>query len=996
MKIKKLTATILLFMCFGLSAQAQFKVIESSIQQGSTGVQEQGVLYLKFNAPINADTLVSLNPQFSFGKFSSSPQDLVLDGEVTVVDDSTLAIPYQAQANSRHVLYFFEIYSSDESFADNVVEPYALTFSTGLQLSERSVSGTLNFPEGHDEGAIVALIPRNQYTQNMITQPLAFARAAIYVPGGSSSYQIDHVPTGEYFAFAYGGKKPAAEPALLNAKPIGTYDLNEDMIADHISMGLFDSQINQVDIELQAIEFVSSGTDVLRDDIQAVAELWNPSAELIDVTALNPVTAEGASELWMWLFHTRNGESAFGIVSTGDQMLLAYPTGLDLNFFKAVGESWINSDIAVANALSIESEFLADKNDTTIFAGLSGGLRADFLYEDPIWRISLLADSARRVIYLDANTGEQISLDAITARDAFAILSDTVSSLAADAYLTVAFSSFEGAGGAAPVWIMDFYSESEDKYYSASTSGLGNPVVFSRPNLRGKIPYPLNENWLDSDAIMDSLENIQRYPGDENIKRAELMLAPFSVPFPADTITSWQVFARNMQEGSRPFAAVLVAETGQEYTLPVGTAKDWLSAAQTEAQSWSDDAQLIRINSFGGRTADENGQSEIWKYVYKSESLTDSVFHVFSADNQTRSYAIPVADSLLVDLPAISVVENLIDSDEAMAIAHSERDIENDPNIEYDFVGARMALDAIRVSQDSTIRVWSVYSPVRSLSRIGFARVVINAETGEILRDRINTTDRTPFEVAKSAAFEWKEDARLHYLSADSISEEGTVERWRFIFWSRSVTQAYEIIVEGGTDIVSEQVIEDLPNRFDPNRPLLRWRESVRAIARAFQEIGNSLKDAGELSKTSAVMAAPPSDNTISFKGSANGEEGSWFITFTTNDGNSETVEVNYSEQVLTSNEEINLPSSFELYQNYPNPFNPSTNIQFELAQSGQVRLEVFNILGQRVATLLNNDLKQAGVHTVTFDASNLASGMYIYRIQSGNYVQSRKMMLVK
>ncbi len=100
-------------------------------------------------------------------------------------------------------------------------------------------------------------------------------------------------------------------------------------------------------------------------------------------------------------------------------------------------------------------------------------------------------------------------------------------------------------------------------------------------------------------------------------------------------------------------------------------------------------------------------------------------------------------------------------------------------------------------------------------------------------------------------------------------------------------------------------------------------------------------------------------------------------------------------EGYVSDVEDENIPVKFEVFQNYPNPFNPTTNIKFSIPNAEHVSIKVFDVLGREVATLMNTEMR-AGTYTVKFGSGNLSSGLYIYRIQAGNNVVTKKMMLMK
>jgi len=99
-----------------------------------------------------------------------------------------------------------------------------------------------------------------------------------------------------------------------------------------------------------------------------------------------------------------------------------------------------------------------------------------------------------------------------------------------------------------------------------------------------------------------------------------------------------------------------------------------------------------------------------------------------------------------------------------------------------------------------------------------------------------------------------------------------------------------------------------------------------------------------------------------------------------------------YSDEIEV---DVNGPLTFGLEQNYPNPFNPSTIIKYSVPETGSIKLSIYSVIGEEAAVLVDG-IVQAGFYEITFDASNLPSGVYFYRLQAGSFVETKKMLLLK
>ena len=173
------------------------------------------------------------------------------------------------------------------------------------------------------------------------------------------------------------------------------------------------------------------------------------------------------------------------------------------------------------------------------------------------------------------------------------------------------------------------------------------------------------------------------------------------------------------------------------------------------------------------------------------------------------------------------------------------------------------------------------------------------------------------------------------------------------------------------------------------NNVTLNWATAKETNNQGF-EVERSLVGANSWAKVGTVTGNGTTTETRSYSFTERVTTGNYSYRLKQIDFNG-----NFEYHNLSSEVNVGVPSEFALSQNYPNPFNPSTKIDYDIATDGNVSVVLFDMSGREVAKLVN-DFKTAGYYTVSFNASNLSSGMYFYRISANNFSQTKKMVLVK
>ncbi len=173
------------------------------------------------------------------------------------------------------------------------------------------------------------------------------------------------------------------------------------------------------------------------------------------------------------------------------------------------------------------------------------------------------------------------------------------------------------------------------------------------------------------------------------------------------------------------------------------------------------------------------------------------------------------------------------------------------------------------------------------------------------------------------------------------------------------------------------------------NNVTLNWATSKETNNQGF-DVERSLVGANSWAKVGTVTGNGTTTETKSYSFTERVTTGNYSYRLKQIDFNG-----NFEYHNLSSEVNVGVPSEFAMSQNYPNPFNPSTKIDYDIATDGNVSVVLFDMSGREVAKLVN-EFKTAGYYTVNFNASNLSSGMYFYRISAANFAQTKKMVLVK
>ncbi|CUU07888.1 Por secretion system C-terminal sorting domain-containing protein [Candidatus Kryptobacter tengchongensis] len=436
------------------------------------------------------------------------------------------------------------------------------------------------------------------------------------------------------------------------------------------------------------------------------------------------------------------------------------------------------------------------------------------------------------------------------------------------------------------------------------------------------------------------------------------------------------------------------------------TVKQILDTVTVLAKSYASDVRLRGIQTFEGiEVPGDTLDGKVYSatYIFYSPSKDKYVSVWANAFMGLSLDTVSTPPRPLVDLPT-----RFIDSDVVFdsAEANGGYAFRNEPNtitsVMYDL---RNYSGDDFDPPDTVNPYWRIvyFKTDTSFNLRGFLAVYLNPSDGRLVKKfEISfkpVTAKEKFEVVDNLAMNRANDAQLVYVLGfedDDTLVDGKCLIWNYGYKSNSVGK-FSVWVSLGLAWVDTSFF-DISDLTPLNKPLqlMNYKDSDTLAAVAEANGGSAFRNLYQYTGGGYLYSQSIDTTKIYFHAIYNGIDvttgrekalivfidpvtGNFVGTFTK----------------VEKDETVGIPASFTLYQNYPNPFNPTTTITYDIPMRANVKLIVYNVLGQEVAILVN-ELQEAGRYNVKFDASGLPSGVYFYKLEAGRYVDVKKMMLVK
>lgn len=441
-------------------------------------------------------------------------------------------------------------------------------------------------------------------------------------------------------------------------------------------------------------------------------------------------------------------------------------------------------------------------------------------------------------------------------------------------------------------------------------------------------------------------------------------------------------------------------------------ARDSYSTVETMAQSWTADAMFVGA----GSDLNETGEGLFWQYLFYSPSLTESRSWMVAGNFMASS----LSGAEPGDTTALPV--NWLNSDTIMTVAEAAgggdfrqqySDAESYGFLGYpDFTSEESAerietLPAIRLNIKRKIKMAEAKilppgfnrSPVSQLPAVWYIdyysdssgnsmNIVIDAVTGEILTTP--TTAAPAEQNALPVAQIWAADAKLWgiYGNWNSVDPDGTTPWWNCVYYSPSLDSLQMVAMQGRYPMFYQD-----PGWSAPDTLTLPdvWIDSDAAIAVAEAAGGATYRQSNDSVFVQAELTrwwyGPDPSKSV------------WkFVYYSTTAPDEEYLVDAVNGNLVGIGDDFQsglVAHRLRLFPSYPNPFNPATKIRYHIPRASNVEVAVYNMLGQKVATLVNKK-QTAGAHEVVWEPQGLASGTYLIRLHSGNQQAVRKVVYMK